>query len=132
MGKTYDQLNLDERIEISRLRSDGLSPTHIGKILGRHRGTIYRELARNRLPKSGYKPAPADHMAFVRHKRCSRIELLSPLQTYVDDRLAMGWSPEQIAGRLKLEAAQHTVSHESLYRYIYRPKVRQRRLYRYV
>jgi len=132
MGKHYDQFILDERIEISRLRADGISATQIGEVLGRHRGTIYRELARNRLPKSGYKPAMADHMAFARRKRCSMIERLSPLKTTVDDRLAMGWSPEQIAGRLKLEAAQHTVSHESIYRYIYRPKVRKQRLYRYL
>ncbi len=132
MGKHYSQLSLDERIEISRLRADGVSPEQIGEVLGRHPATIYRELARNRLPKSGYKPAAADHMAFVRRNRCSRIERLSPLKTIVVDRLAMGWSPQQIAGRLKLEAAQHMVSHESIYRYIYRPKVHGQRLYRYL
>ena len=132
MGRHYGQLSLDERIEISRLHADGISPRIIGEALGRHHSTIYRELKRNRLVGSGYKPAMADHMTFVRCKRCSRIERLSQLQTAVDDRLAMGWSPEQIAGRLKLEATEHRVSHESIYRYIYRPSMRERRLWRYL
>jgi hypothetical protein len=44
----------------------------------------------------------------------------------------MGWSPEQIAGRLRLEGSEHRVSHESIYRYIYRPKVRPKKLHRYL
>ena len=44
----------------------------------------------------------------------------------------MGWSPEQISGRLKLEGSEHTISHESIYRYIYRPKVRKEKLHRYL
>jgi IS30 family transposase len=31
----------------------------------------------------------------------SRIERLNPLGDHVRDHLAMGWSPEQIAGRLR-------------------------------
>ena len=30
-----------------------------------------------------------------------------------------GWSPEQVAGRLKLEAASNLISHESIYRFVY-------------
>ena len=44
----------------------------------------------------------------------------------------MGWSPEQISGRLKLEGSEHSISHESIYRYIYRPKVRPEKLHRYL
>jgi IS30 family transposase len=44
----------------------------------------------------------------------------------------MGWSPEQISGRLKLEGSEHTISHGSIYRYIYRPKVRPEKLHRYL
>ncbi len=35
----------------------------------------------------------------------------------------MGWSPEQIAGRLRLEGSQHRVSHESIYRFDGAPNV---------
>ena len=44
----------------------------------------------------------------------------------------MGWSPEQIAGRLRLDQSKHTISHETIYRYIYRREVRKERLYKYL
>ncbi len=132
MGKHYGQLDLDERIELSRLHEDGKAPSEIAGIMGRHRSTIGRELKRNSLPKGGYKPASADRISLSRCRRCSQIERLSPLGEHVDDHLAMGWSPEQIAGRLRLEGSEHRISHESIYRYIYRPKVRSKKLHRYL
>ena len=41
------------------------------------------------------------------------------LRTRVLSRLERGWSPEQVAGRLKLEAGRRVISHESIYRFIY-------------
>jgi IS30 family transposase len=62
----------------------------------------------------------------------SKIERLSPLGDHVRDHLAMGWSPEQIAGRLRRDGSEHRVSHESIYRFIYRTKVRPQKLHRYL
>ena len=132
MGKHYGQFDLDERIELSRHHDAGKAPNEIADIMGRHHTTIRRELKRNSLPKGGYKPASADRIALSRRRRLSKIERLSPLRDHVCDHLAMGWSPEQIAGRLRLEGSQHRVSQESIYRYIYRPKVRPQKLHRYL
>ena len=44
---TYNQLTLDERYTIFRLRMTGHSVSRIGEILDRDRSTIYRELQRN-------------------------------------------------------------------------------------
>lgn len=44
----------------------------------------------------------------------------------------MGCSPEQTAGGLKLEGSAHSISHESFYRCIYRPKIRSETLYCYL
>ncbi|MEP7456613.1 IS30 family transposase [Phyllobacterium sp. SB3] len=42
------------------------------------------------------------------------------LRRDVIDRLQAGWSPKQIAGRLKREPdAQHRLCHETIYRYVY-------------
>ena len=132
MGKQYDQFDLDERIELSRHHDAGKAPSEIARIMGRDRSTIGRELKRNSLPKGGYKPGSADRIALSRCRRQSRIERLNPLSGHIDDHLAMGWSPEQIVGRLRLEGSEHRVSHESIYRYIYRPKVRPKKLHRYL
>jgi len=128
MGMHYGQLDLDERIELSRLHEAGIAPSEIARIMGRHPTTIGRELRRNSLPKAGYKPASADRIALSRRRRLSRIERLNPLGDHVRDHLAMGWSPEQIAGRLRLVGSQHGVSHESIYRW----PVRREKLHRYL
>jgi Helix-turn-helix domain len=80
----------------------GLGAGEIACRLGRHRGTIYREIARNRCVDQ-YRPASADRMAWVRKLRGSRIARSTRLNDYVGDLLAMGWSPEQIAGRMELD-----------------------------
>src|SRR5512147_1493089 len=106
MGAKYDQLDLDERIEMSRLYEAGTSRREVGRIIGRSASTVGRELRRNTLSRGGYKPASADRIALSRRRRLSRIERVSPLRSHVCDRLAMGWSPEQIgrsarAGRIR-------------------------------
>jgi len=130
MGNNYDQLDIDERYELYRLHETGKAVREIGRLMGRSGSTISRELRRNALPRGEYKPGSADRIALSRCRRLSRIERLNPLRTYVGDSLAMGWSPEQIAGRLRLEGSEHTVGVETIYRFIYRPRMRPEKLYR--
>ena len=85
MGKRYNQLDLDDRIELSRHHDAGIAPSEIARIMGRHPTTIGRELKRNSLPKGGYKPASADRIAPSRRRRLSRIERLNPLREHVRD-----------------------------------------------
>ena len=59
-----------------------------------------------------YRPDSADRMAWVRKLRGSKIQRSTRLGDYVGDRLAMGWSPEEIAGRMELDAMNDTVSAE--------------------
>jgi len=132
MGTHYDQLDIDERYELYRLHEAGEAVREIGRLMGRSSSTISRELRRNSLPRGEYKPGSADRIALSRCRRLSRIERLSPLRSYVGDSLAMGWSPEQIAGRLRLEGSEHTAGVETIYRFIYRPSVRREKLYRFL
>ena len=37
----------------------------------------------------------------------------------------MGWSPEQIAGRMEIEETEYTLSAEAIYRYAYSPAGRR-------
>ena len=49
------------------------------------------------------------------------------------ERLKAGWSPQQIAGRLKREADGGTaVCHETIYRHVYAPEGREDGLYRHL
>ncbi len=119
MGQSYGQLSEQERCAIFRLHAGGISRGEIARHLGRHKSTIGRELRRNALP-SGYQPVAAERMARARRWRGTKIERSSQLRATVDDQLiAMGRSPEQIAGRLEREQGKPVISHESIYRYIY-------------
>lgn len=119
MGTRYRQLALDERCAIARLRAAGHSIRQIATALDRAASTIARELSRNTSERGSYKPGYADEQAWARRWRGARMARQPDLQHHVLSHLAMGWSPEQIAGRLALEKASMRVSHETIYRFVY-------------
>lgn len=131
MGRCYDQLTLDERCAIWRLHEAGRSLRRIGRELDRSPATISRELRRNRLTtRLPYRPGTAERMAVARKRKRPKLGRLSQLRARVLDDLAMGQSPEQIAGRLRLERAEHTISHEAIYAFVFSPEGRRLRLHR--
>jgi IS30 family transposase len=125
MGKHYSQLRLEERVEIYRLHASGISQQKIAEAVGRSPATISRELRRNskstKVWKGGYDPVRAHKLAERRRRWDGRFKLMRQpdLRERVGRDLAMGHSPEQIAGRLTRENAALRISHESIYRYIY-------------
>jgi len=119
MGDRYRQLTLEERCTIARLREAGQSIHQIAAGLDRSPSTISRELKRNTGRKVGYRPGYAQEQAWARRWSGSRLERDERLRITVLDRLRAGWSPEQVAGRLALEAGHTVISHESIYRFIY-------------
>ena len=125
MGQCYCQLSLEERIEIYRLHAAGESMRMIARSLKRDASTVSREIKRNssrtKAWPGGYAPARAQKLAERRRRWDGRFKLARQpdLQNLVKDRLAMGHSPEQIAGRLTLEHGHTVISHESIYRFAY-------------
>jgi IS30 family transposase len=118
MGRSYGQLSLEDRCEIARLSANGSSVRQIAAALDRSPSTISRELKRNRA-QLGYKPGYANQRSRARRWKGSRLERDKRLRDAVIKRLASGWSPEQIAGRLKRERGRNVISYESIYRFIY-------------
>jgi len=126
MGTEYVQLTESERRAICRLRAAGKSQNQISKILCRHRSTINRELRRNSLPSRGWPAGRYDAERAIaltkrrRHRsRGHKLARQPGLRGLVRDCLAMGWSPEQIAGRLARLHGRTVISHESIYRFVY-------------
>jgi IS30 family transposase len=113
-----------EREEIFALRGEGRSPDQIADAVGRHRSTIYRELARNTGFGRGYRPSRAQEHADQRARRPKPSKLAGNdrLCEHVQARLTAQDSPEQIVGRLPLEfpdEPEMRVSHETIYRALY-------------
>jgi IS30 family transposase len=122
MGRVYGQLSLEERCEIARLQGAGSSIRQIAAALDRPPSTISRELRRNAGsgPRAGpYKPAYAQAQTAARRWSGSRLDRDAALRDQVLEGLKKGWSPEQVAGRLKLEQGRPVIGHESIYRFIY-------------
>lgn len=125
MGTSYDQLNMCERKLIDRLLGEGRSIRGIAAILGRSPSSISRERRRNSKPTKawpgGYDAQRAQTLTQRRRKRGRRHKLARQpdLRRLVYNRLAMGWSPDQIAGRLARQHGRTVISHESIYRYAY-------------
>lgn len=125
MGRSYEQLSLRERVEIEIFRRQDWSLRRIGLALGRSVATISREVRRNSQPtkqwRGSYEGERAHGLALRRRRWDARFKLVRQpdLQALVRDGLAMGRSPEQIAGRLAREHAKTIISHESIYRFVY-------------
>ena len=136
MGQCYGQLSLEERVEIYRLVADGRSQNEIASALDRAPSTISRELRRNSRPTKvwagGYEPVRAQQLAERRRRWDGRFKLARQpdLRDCVGKSLAMGHSPEQIAGRLALEHGRVIISHESIYRFIYHRAAQKDRWHR--
>ena len=112
-------LTLWEREEISRGVAASDSARRIAARLGRSPSTISRELCRHG-GRRCYRAAEADRRAWERARRPQRCKLAGnpQLAALVAAKLEQDWSPQQIAGWLKLHyPAEETmqVSHETIY-----------------
>src|ERR1700748_3206406 len=96
----YSHLSDDEREQIGLARTLGHSIGTIAQAIGRPKSPISRELSRNKLPSGRYSPLHAAGAYQLRRRREALIERDRALRTFVVDRLAEGWTPEQISGWL--------------------------------
>ncbi len=119
MGTRYAQLSLDDRCRIAGLQAQGQSIRQIAAALDRAPSTIAREIKRNTGRRLGYQPAYAEAQTRARRWKGSKLERNESLRHTVCSRLAQGWSPEQVAGRLARQPQTPSVSHETIYRFIY-------------
>jgi transposase, IS30 family len=130
---SYHQITSEERYRLSALRRQGLGNPQIARMLRRHRSTIWREVRRNAHPTDGrYKVEKAIERASGRRRRARSQPRFRPGQLERVWRLLRRcWSPEQIAGHLGASGAL-SISHETIYRHIWRDLRLGGELYRYL
>ena len=128
---SYIQLSLEERFFIERGLKLRMSLNKIGKALKRSVSTISREINKNR-GKRGYRHKQAHRVAQERHeKKAKAIKLTEEMKEVIVVYLKEGWSPEQIAGRLKQEGII-SLHHETIYEYIRKDEKAGGVLYKYL
>lgn len=129
----HKKLTKEDRIEIASLLTAGRNQYQIAIQIGKSESTISREISRNKDPVSGcYNYSVAHKQSKERksasNKLRSKIVLNGELEKYILKKLEINWSPQQIAGRLKIElncnksnslGLKTTLSHQTIYDYIY-------------
>jgi len=129
--KPYTRLSQSEREHLFLLHHEGVSLREIAKRLGRTHTTISREYKRH--GGKGYSPCTAQDQA-VKDRGAPRNHKLDDplLQNYVIQKLGDHWSPEQIAGRLKLKGSAITITHETIYAFLYHSPLKHERLWEFL
>jgi len=138
----YKHLSLEEREHLFAWREQGVSLREIGRRLRRKDTTIGRELKRNCTLKKGlekfsgvYIPCRAQQKADKRASiQRSQASWKGPdVYLYVKEKLTeKQWSPEVIAARLSKDHPNLHISHETIYRTIYKPQNKKLKLWQYL
>lgn len=154
--KSYRQINERDRRKIAKLKSYKLSISEIARRTGFNKSTISREIKRNgnglvkvdrerllnyfrSIGDFSYHPKGKDYVSYDRktaqwsakHRRAqaSRRQRISiDLQNWIITKIESGWSPQQIAGRTRING--RSVSHEYIYKLIIKDKRSGGSLYR--
>lgn len=116
-------LTFTERCRLEELLENGYAPTRVAELMERHRDTISREIARGQT-RSGYRAGVGQDAADAGRKRPRerKLDKNPALLAEVLQGLEKRLSPEQIAGRLRLDFpddAEMWVSHETIYQGFY-------------
>lgn len=120
MSKSYQQLTEDERIDIFAMRQEGKTVSQMADALGRNQSTLYREVDRNS-GQRGYRPKQAHRKATERRAiKRKATKMTRSTMAYIQDKLALQWSPDQISNAMlrATDYVGHSVSHERIYLYI--------------
>ena len=124
MGTLYNQLTQIERYQIQTLHELQFSARAIAKKLDRSNKTISLELKRCH---GNYCAEMAHRLSRQKRQDASKYTQLNMTQRQnLDWLLSLDLSPEQIAGRMKLEGFDAGVSQQTLYRWIVKLNWRSR------
>jgi transposase, IS30 family len=132
-------LTLYEREKIETWLRMKKEKSWIAGKLNRDYSIIKREIKRNSGECLPYVAAVADRLAGKRARKTNIRKLDKPknieLKKFVEEKLEEDYSPEQITGILKeypRENIPETISHESIYDYVYHHAEKQKELYKHL
>jgi len=129
--KKYKHLTYEQRLSIECMLKNNHSRKAIYDFIGISESSLSRELKRNSRPRS-YSAKYAQMLADERLKeRHMKNKLTLDMKLYIERKLRLYWSPEQISGRAK-EEGNSMLSVPSIYKYIYDDKPKGGNLHSYL
>ncbi len=107
---------------------------NIGKTMRRTHTILSREIRRNGHNRIRYRADTAQKLFEKRkhNKHKGKLNKYLELKIKVFEGLKKEWSPDVIAGKLKISGKKLTISHESIYHYIYNKEGRNEGWYKYL
>lgn len=119
----YKQLSKEDRRAIDYYIRCQWTHNQIARVLNRNRSVISREIGRNSDADGIYRYGSA-HKKYLERRHIikqgqRKIENDIYLQVYIEKRLLLNDSPEQIAGRLRTLYRKPIICHETIYRWVY-------------
>lgn len=131
MSKDHHHLTKEQRCQLYLLNKRGDSKKNIAKELGVHRSSIYRELKRNTVGgEYCYKQAHEKAQERRNKSRAKKVKMTDTMAAIVEEKLKLSWSPVQISGWLKKQNDSSSISHESIYKYVWKDKHKRGCLYK--
>jgi len=132
----YNHITLEERERVFAFRQEGVSLREIANRLGRSHTIFSREIRRNikygnEYFHNEYIPCKAQTLSEKRAQK-QREEAAwkgAFVYAYIREGLSKKWSPETIAGRLRLDHPEYSLCHETIYRMIYGDKYKHEKLW---
>lgn len=122
----YNHLTIEERACICKFKEMNMKIREMAKLLDRSASTISRELKRNSYKTSinysvtKYSAVVAQKKYKERRKDCHRrIKINNETRKYIEDKLSINWSPEQIANR-EINRPKNFPCASTIYRWIHK------------
>ncbi|WP_263322374.1 IS30 family transposase [Endozoicomonas sp. Mp262] len=113
--RRYKQLTQGQRYQIEALLEKGHFQNEIAEVAGISESALSRELKRN-TGDNGYCAESAHNLAMQRRKSAKKHSKTDERQMPIIEKgLLLGWSPENISCRMKIEVPEIALSHTSVY-----------------
>jgi len=134
-GTMSNEFTFFERQKLEYLLRTRISIRKIAIVMRRNHSILSKEIRRNGDNREKYRADVAQRYYEKRkHKKHNgKLDKHPKLRQYVEEKLMLDWSPEQIAGRLKEyppdELKGLCISHESIYYWIYEKAEKHKKLH---
>jgi len=122
-NKKYSQIKFEEREKIALLLAVNKTQKEIATEIGKNQSSISREINRNKPAKNNcrYYAIQSQKRTDLRKKEGRKKKRLKneKIREYVENKLKEYYSPEIIAGRIRIDHPELKTNYESIYLWIY-------------
>lgn len=123
---SYTQISTINQNQLSVLLRSGILKKEIALLLKKNRTSIWRERVRNGKKDGTYHAGEAKRKKRERHLKTKegqrKIQNNEILRMYVEEKIKLRWSPQQVSGRIKKEYPDNTqmrIGKDTIYKWVY-------------